>query len=84
MASPAAARHKIARFFHKEIWTTANVTDRGPRGWLYATLRVFTVTWTVFMETKAASRAAALSFSSLLGIGPLIAIGVLIGGFVLG
>jgi membrane protein len=39
---------------------------------------------TVFSESRVTSRAAALSFSSLLGLGPLIAIGVLIGGFMLG
>ncbi len=54
------------------------------RGWLYACLRVVSITWTVFFETKVPSRAAALSFSSLLSLGPLIAIAVLVGGFVLG
>jgi len=84
MASLAERRHKIAHFFRKEIWQTAQLKSRSPRGWLYATLRVVSITWTVFTETKAMSRAAALSFSSLLGLGPLIAIGVLVGGFVLG
>jgi membrane protein len=84
MASLAERRHRVADFFHKDIWLPAYLNDRSLRGWLYATLRVFSITWTVFNETKAASRAAALSFSSLLGLGPLIAIGVLVGGFVLG
>ena len=84
MASSAGVRQKIAHFFHKEIWSQARLAQPGPLGWLYATLRVISVTWTVFHESKAASRAAALSFSSLLGIGPLIALGVLVGGFMLG
>ncbi len=84
MASLAERRHKIAQFFRKEIWHTAHLKDRSPRGWLYAALRVISITWTVFNETKAMSRAAALSFSSLLGLGPLIALGVLVGGFMLG
>ena len=84
MASLAERRNKIARFFRKEIWLTAHLKERSLRGRLYAVLRVISITWTVFNETKAASRAAALSFSSLLGLGPLIAIGVLVGGFVLG
>ena len=84
MASLAERRHKIAQFFRKDIWATAHLKDRSPRGRLYAVLRVISITWTVFHETKAMSRAAALSFSSLLGLGPLIAIGVLVGGFVLG
>lgn len=84
MASLAERRSKIAHFFRKEIWHTVHLKDRSPRGWLYAALRVMSITWTVFHETKAASRAAALSFSSLLGLGPLIAIAVLVGSFVLG
>ncbi len=84
MASPAERQHKITDFFRREIWLPANIEDNSPRGWLYAVLRVLTITWNVFQETKAASRAAALSFSSLLGLGPLIAIGVLVGGFMLG
>jgi membrane protein len=75
---------KVAQIWRKEIWATANLKDDSPRGWAYATLRVISITWTVFNETKIPARAAALSFSSLLGLGPLIAIAVLIGGFVLG
>jgi membrane protein len=51
---------------------------------MYALLRVISITITVFSESRVTSRAAALSFSSLLGLGPLIAIAVLIGGFMLG
>lgn len=75
------------QFFHlwqKEIWLTSHLKDTSPRGWFYACLRVISITWTVFFETKVPSRAAALSFSSLLSLGPLIAIAVLVGGFVLG
>ncbi|MSU23967.1 MAG: YihY/virulence factor BrkB family protein [Opitutus sp.] len=70
--------------FQKEIWAPARLNDTSVRGWSYAFLRVVSITWTVFFETKVPARAAALSFSSLLGLGPLIAIAVLIGGFVLG
>lgn len=75
---------KITHAWQKEIWQPAHLKDTSPRGWFYACLRVISITWTVFFETKAAARAAALSFSSLLGLGPLIAIAVLIGGFVIG
>ncbi len=60
------------------------MNDRSLRGWAFAFLRVVSITITVFLETKVASRAAALSFSSLLSLGPLVAIAVLVGGFVLG
>ncbi len=75
---------KVFHFWHKEIWLPAHLNDRSIRGWWFALLRVISITWTVFFETKVPARAAALSFSSLLGFGPLVAIAVLIGGFVLG
>ena len=63
---------------------SAHLQGSSPRGWLFACLRVISITGTVFIETKVPSRAAALSFSSLLSLGPLIAIAVLVGGFILG
>lgn len=71
------------RVYQKEIWQAGQLKSFSPRACLYAALRVISITWTVFNETKAASRAAALSFSSLLGLGPLVAITVLIAGFTL-
>jgi membrane protein len=71
------------RVYQKEIWQPGQLRRLSPRAILYAVLRIFSITWTVFNETKAASRAAALSFSSLLGLGPLVAITVLIAGFTL-
>ncbi|HWA08855.1 MAG TPA: YihY/virulence factor BrkB family protein, partial [Opitutaceae bacterium] len=67
----------------KEIWQPGQLKRLSPRGLLYAALRVISITATVFNETKAASRAAALSFSSLLGLGPLVALTVLVAGFAL-
>ena len=58
MASLAERRNKLAHFFRKEIWQTAHLKDRSPRGLLYAMLRVVSITATVFYENKAASRAA--------------------------
>lgn len=84
MSRLIALGHRFVHLYRKEIWATAHLRDNSPRGWLYATLRVISITWTVFFETKIPARAAALSFSSLLGLGPLVAIAVLIGGFVLG
>lgn len=75
---------KLAYLWQKEIWKSVHLKDRSPRGWGYAFLRVLSITCTVFKESKVPARAAALSFSSLLGMGPLIAIGVLVGGFMMG
>ncbi len=88
-AAPSAPKSRpfgarLVVFWTKEIWKTSHLQDTSPRGWFYAVLRVLSITFTVFMETKIPSRAAALSFSSILGLGPLLAIGILVGGFVLG
>ncbi|HZP60282.1 MAG TPA: YihY/virulence factor BrkB family protein [Opitutaceae bacterium] len=83
MAETAQRWKKLARIFRKEIWQPAFLTDRSLRGRTYAALRVASITGNGLMENKAASRAAALSFSSLLGLGPLVAIAVLVAGFML-
>ena len=74
---------RFVQLYQKEIWQPGQLKRFSPRACLYATLRVLSITWTVFNETKAASRAAALSFSSLLGLGPLVALTVLVAGFAL-
>ena len=71
------------RVYQKEIWQPGQLRKFSPQACLYAALRVISISWTAFNETKALSRAAALSFSSLLGLGPLVAITVLIAGFTL-
>ncbi len=83
MSQAADLSERVVHFFEKTIWRPENLRDRSPKGWLYAFFRVISITWTVFNETKAASRAAALSYSSLLGLGPLVAIAVLVAGFML-
>lgn len=66
-----------------DIWRNEYLSGRGPKARFYALLRVISITITGLSETKSASRAAALSFSTLLGLGPLMAIAVLVAGFVL-
>jgi membrane protein len=91
--APAGHSHRSrlaelwARFVHvyqREIWQSAFLKDRSPKGCTYAVLRVISITITAFMESRIATRAAALSFSSLLGLGPLLGIAVLVAGFALG
>ncbi len=75
---------RVAHVYHREIWQSAFLKDRSPKGRLFAIMRVVSITVTVVMESRVATRAAALSFSSLLGLGPLLAIAVLVAGFALG
>lgn len=86
-----AARHRLTdtwrrlvHVYQREIWRSGSLKERSPRSALYAVLRVVSISITVFVESRIATRAAALSFSSLLGLGPLLVIAVLVAGFALG
>jgi len=75
---------RFRRFWEHDIWAAGLVRDRTPRGRGLAVLRVLSITLSGLREIHVAVRAAALSYSSLLGLGPLIAIAVLISGYALG
>ena len=74
---------RAVRLYTRDIWRNEYLDGRGPKARFYALLRVISITLTGVIETKTPSRAAALSFSTLLGLGPLMAISVLVAGFVL-
>jgi membrane protein len=92
VASPSSARKarlqdrwsRLVHIYQREIWQSAFLQERSLRGATFAVLRVISITATVVAESRIASRAAALSFSSLLGLGPLIAIAALVAGFAIG
>lgn len=71
------------RLWNHDIWTPDSLTGRTHRGKLHALLRIVSITVSGLEENRAASRAAALSFSSLLGLGPLVAIAMMVAGFML-
>lgn len=82
---PAAALlQRLRRLWQEDIWSASFNRERTVRNRFYALLRVLSITISGLHELKVATRAAALSYSSLLGLGPLIAIAVLISGFALG
>lgn len=74
----------LTRLFTHEIWQPALLNERSVRGRIYALLRIVSITITGMRENRITSRAAALSFSSLLGLGPLIGLATLIAGFAMG
>jgi membrane protein len=76
--------NKFQQLYHREIWKPAYLRDTSLRGRCYAVLRVLSITLTGLFETRATSRAAALSFSTLLGLAPLIGIAVLVASFAIG
>lgn len=83
MQSLATRWGTLCYFLQVKIWQSQYLKDVSFRGRAYAVIRVISITVSGLIETKAASRAAALSFSSLLGLGPLISIAVLVAGFAL-
>ncbi len=80
----ADAWARFAHIYQKEIWQSGTLRSASVKGACYAVLRVISISITVFFESRIVSRAAALSFSSLLGLGPLLAIAMLVAGFALG
>ncbi len=75
---PTGVARGLSQLWNRDIWQVGRLNDRSPLGLFYAILRVVSTTLATFFDTKTASRAADLSFSSLLGLGPLIAIAMLV------
>ena len=80
----SALYSRLRRLWTHDIWAAGLIRDRSPRSRFFALLRVASITISGLNEMHVAIRAAALSFNSLLALGPLIAIAVLISGFALG
>lgn len=74
---------KIEHLYQRGIWQSAALQDRSLRGRVCAALRVLSITLTSLFENHITTRAAALSYASLLGLGPLLAMVVLVAGFTL-
>lgn len=75
---------RLQRLWRHDIWAAGLKRDASLKGRGLALLRVASITISGLHELHVAIRAAALSYSSLLALGPLIAIGVLVSGFALG
>lgn len=75
---------RLRRIWTHDIWLAVNARERSLRGRGYTALRLLSITLSGLRELKVAARAAALSYSSMLALGPLIAITVLIAGVAIG
>ncbi|MDI1250447.1 MAG: YihY/virulence factor BrkB family protein [Lacunisphaera sp.] len=80
--SPLSSR--LRRLWTHDIWAAGLVRDRSLKYRVFGLLRVVSITLSGLHEIHVAIRAAALSYSSLLALGPIVAIAVLISGFALG
>ncbi len=76
-------RRHLERLFRTEIWKPSQLLDRTPRARGLRFLRIIAIAASSLREFNLGSRAAALCFSSLLGLGPLIAVGFTVSGFIL-
>ena len=65
------------------MWKTLPKTVQAKERFSYAGLRVTAITFAGIKENRLLNRAAALSFSSLIGLIPMIAITILVSSFVL-
>ena len=74
---------RIRNVFSNEIWHLEYVGGRSFRARFYAALRMVSITVRGVFESNVFSRAAALSFSTMLGLGPLVAIIMMVAGFML-
>lgn len=74
---------KLPRLLRNEIWHTSVVGERSLRGRYFALLRFLSITWQGILDNRIFGSAAALSYSSLLALGPLVAIVIMVSGFVL-
>lgn len=74
---------QVKGVMNKDIWSLDHVGNKTPKARLYHFLRVFTLTFQGLKRNKIPVQAAALTFYSLIGLGPLIALGIMISGFVM-
>ncbi|MDQ8185434.1 YihY/virulence factor BrkB family protein [Pelagicoccus sp. SDUM812002] len=72
-----------ARILQREMWRHHGEASSKRRSIAFAVGRVISITASGMKENRLLARAAALSFSSLLGLGPMIALAVMLSGFVL-
>jgi membrane protein len=79
-----ALTSRLRQLWTHDIWAAGLNPDRSAQSRFFGLLRVASITISGLREMHVAIRAAALSFNSLLALGPLVAIAVLISGFALG
>ncbi len=76
-------KSRLERLFKTEIWKASNLRDNRRKSAGFQFLRIIAISISGLKESHIASRAAALCFSSLLGLGPLLAVAVTLSGYLL-
>ena len=73
----------LKQLIARDIWELEYLGRTSLRARLYLLLRVLTLTGQGLRRNKIPVQSAALTFYSLIGIGPLIALGIMVSGFVI-
>lgn len=74
---------RLRAFVRMEIWSARAMSDVSWHGRFIAAIRVCMVAAGGIKENQIAVRAASLTYSSLLALGPAVALGVMVAGFLL-
>lgn len=84
MLRPLSRLQALRRLLNSEIWRASELESTTLRGRLHRFLRVFILCFEGIFRNKLFSRAGSLSFSSLAGLAPLVAIAIPVGALFLG
>ena len=71
-------KNRLKQFLERDIWEYGVGEDHSLKGQWVALLRILSISWKGLFGNRLFSRAAALSYSSLLALGPVVAIAVII------
>ncbi|MDQ8193095.1 YihY/virulence factor BrkB family protein [Coraliomargarita sp. SDUM461004] len=74
---------RLQRLLRKEIWELEHLGRRTVRARIYHLLRILTLTAQGLKRNQIPMQSAALTFYSSIGIGPIIAFGIMISGFLI-
>ncbi|MGE9295687.1 MAG: YihY/virulence factor BrkB family protein [Puniceicoccales bacterium] len=74
---------RVPNLVSDEIWRTQHVQDDSRKGKLFGLLRVFALVADGLWTNRIPSQAAALSYFTLIALGPIVAIAIMVSGFVM-
>ena len=74
---------RIRDLMDKDIWELEHLGRQTARARFYLLLRILTLTFQGLRRNKLTVQSAALTFYSLIGIGPLIALGIMVSSFLI-
>jgi membrane protein len=77
------AIRRVPGLIGSEIWEASVLSERSLRGRLFAFLRMASITVQGVVRNKIPSQSAALSYFSLIALGPMVAIAIMVSSFIL-